>query len=40
MKDKKYSRLDGRDGRLEILKVRSIRNTHLGGSGENWFTQG
>ena len=22
MKDKKYSRLDGRDGRLEILKVR------------------
>ena len=22
MKDKKYSRLDGRDGRLEILQVR------------------
>ena len=25
MKDKKYSRLDGRDGRLEILKVRGER---------------
>ena len=32
MKDKKYSRLDGWDGRLEILKVRGevvkIGNTH------------